>query len=78
MNFYGVGTVGEKGQIVIPAKARAELKIESGNEFIFFGHGKMINIVKASELNEMLNKLSEKFTEQISNVKEKISKIRNK
>ncbi|MBN8690442.1 MAG: AbrB/MazE/SpoVT family DNA-binding domain-containing protein [Armatimonadetes bacterium] len=32
--FYGSVTVGERGQIVIPAEARAELQIKPGDKLI--------------------------------------------
>jgi AbrB family looped-hinge helix DNA binding protein len=33
-NFYGVVTVGTRGQIVIPAEARAKLQIEEGDKMV--------------------------------------------
>jgi AbrB family looped-hinge helix DNA binding protein len=79
MQFYGIGTVGEKGQVVIPAKAREMLKINPGDEFIFFGHGgHLINMVKASELNNILDRMTKKFTNKISGIKAKIKKNINK
>jgi AbrB family looped-hinge helix DNA binding protein len=32
--FYGVVTVGTRGQMVIPAEARAELQIEEGDKMV--------------------------------------------
>lgn len=78
--FYGLGTVGEKGQIVIPAKAREILKIKPGDEFIFFGHGNhLIHMVKASELNGILDRMTEKIVKTFSSIKENVRKnINNK
>lgn len=36
--FYGSVTVGERGQIVIPAEARSELEIERGDKLIVMRH----------------------------------------
>ncbi|HVL40469.1 MAG TPA: AbrB/MazE/SpoVT family DNA-binding domain-containing protein [Fimbriimonadaceae bacterium] len=36
--FYGSVTVGERGQIVIPAEARAELGINSGEKLLVMKH----------------------------------------
>ncbi|MBV6459007.1 MAG: hypothetical protein HONBIEJF_02146 [Fimbriimonadaceae bacterium] len=36
--FYGSVTVGERGQIVIPAEARSELSIEPGDKLIVMRH----------------------------------------
>jgi AbrB family looped-hinge helix DNA binding protein len=36
--FYGTSTVGERGQIVIPAEARAELGIQPGDKLMVMRH----------------------------------------
>lgn len=36
--FYGSATVGERGQVVIPAEARQELGIEPGDKILFMHH----------------------------------------
>jgi AbrB family looped-hinge helix DNA binding protein len=36
-NFYGVTTVGTKGQIVIPAEARDEMNLQPGEKVIIIG-----------------------------------------
>lgn len=35
--FYGAATVGERGQIVIPAEARKKLGIETGDKILIMG-----------------------------------------
>lgn len=35
--FYGAVTVGERGQIVIPAQARRDLKIQAGDKLLVLG-----------------------------------------
>jgi len=56
--FYGSVTVGERGQIVLPAKLREEYGIEAGDKLLVIGpnlHGKAgILIVKAEVLSELL------------------------
>ncbi len=38
--FYGSTTVGERGQVVIPAEARRDLNISQGTKLLVFsGHG---------------------------------------
>jgi AbrB family looped-hinge helix DNA binding protein len=74
MQFYGTGTIGEKGQVVIPAKAREKLGIKPGDDFIFFGHGPVIHIVQANKINNILDKMAEKFTKSISGMREEIEK----
>lgn len=72
IKFYGLGTVGEKGQIVIPAKARKSLGIKSGDKFIFFGKGPITHLVKTHELNNIFSKMTQEFTKNISGVKKQI------
>ena len=37
-SFYGASTVGERGQVVIPAEARAELGIHPGDKILMMRH----------------------------------------
>jgi len=74
--FYGVGTVGEKGQIVIPAEAREKFEIKAGDKFVFFGHHS-IHMIKADEVNDFLDRITQKF-DRIEKVKEKIKDIKSK
>lgn len=49
--FYGAITVSDRGQIVIPAKARRDFSIEIGDKLLVFGdlqHG--IAIAKADDV----------------------------
>ncbi len=49
-HIFGMVTVGEKGQIVIPAKARKLFKIESGDHLIVLGdEGQGLAIIKAKD-----------------------------
>ncbi len=36
--FFGTATVGERGQIVIPAEARAELQMQPGEKILIMRH----------------------------------------
>ena len=36
--FYGAVTVGERGQVVIPAEARKAFGIETGDKLLVFAH----------------------------------------
>lgn len=51
--FYGAITVSERGQIVIPADARRDFGIETGEKLLVFGDlEKGLAITKASALLE--------------------------
>jgi AbrB family looped-hinge helix DNA binding protein len=39
--FYGSVTISERGQIVIPAEARKDFKINTGDKLLVFGDMKM-------------------------------------
>lgn len=60
-HLFGLVTVGDKGQIVIPAKARKMFDISSGDQLVVLGdEAQGIAIVKAEEflsLANMINKL---------------------
>jgi AbrB family looped-hinge helix DNA binding protein len=52
-SFYGTATVGERGQIVIPAEARGELEISPGDKLLVMKHpmhdGLMIFKIEAAQ-----------------------------
>ncbi len=54
--FYGSVTVGERGQVAIPAEARREMIIEPATKLLAFGHPnrKVLLFIKAEFATEML------------------------
>lgn len=53
--IWGVTTVGERGQVVIPVKAREELHLEKGDQLVVISKGhKMAGLIKESEITGML------------------------
>jgi len=56
--FYGVTTVGERGQVVIPAEARRDFNIKPADKLVVLGsHNKGgIMITKAETLTQFLSK----------------------
>ena len=59
--LFGVVTVGDKGQIVIPAKARKIFDISAGEQMIVLGQeGEGIAIVKANEFLAVADSIREK------------------
>ncbi len=60
--FYGTTTVGEKGQVVIPAEARQSMGIAKGDKLLTFGFGSnMVAMVKLSELEQFATHLSDRL-----------------
>lgn len=58
-HFYGTTTIGEKGQVVIPAEARKAMGLKTGDKLLVFGMGKsMVAIAKFAQLEQMADKMS--------------------
>lgn len=55
--FCGATTVGERGQIVIPAEARKEYGLEIGDKVMVFmsHHGNGLIVLKADQVTRMLS-----------------------
>ena len=54
--FYGATTIGERGQVVVPAEARKDLNLPPSTKVMVFGGliGEGLLIVKADSVAEML------------------------
>jgi AbrB family looped-hinge helix DNA binding protein len=49
--FYGTTTIGEKGQIVVPAEAREAMKLKKGEKLLVFSMGSgMLALTKLENL----------------------------
>jgi AbrB family looped-hinge helix DNA binding protein len=61
--FYGSATVGERGQVVIPANARAELEIKPGDKLLIMRHPvhQGIMMVKLDHLRGFLDEFSKEI-----------------
>jgi AbrB family looped-hinge helix DNA binding protein len=59
--FYGATTIGERGQMVIPAEARKDFNITPASKLLVFGsqgHGGLM-IVKAEDVTEFISAATE-------------------
>jgi len=62
--FYGSTTVGERGQVVIPIKARRDFKMRSGEELLVTGaHGRFLMMMKISEIKGVMEELAGRVRE---------------
>ncbi len=73
--FYGSTTVGERGQLVIPAEARRDFKITPSTKLLVFGHhrhgGLMLTRAETvSEFIEMANVMIENLEKLRNSLKE--------
>jgi len=61
--MYGVSSLGERGQIVIPAKMREEIGLEKGDNFVFVSRDKFIGMIREEDmtgyLKEMLDQIED-------------------
>ena len=69
---YGAVTVGERGQLVIPAELRRALRIKSGDQLMVFAkvEKKIINLMPEKDFSEFL----EKAAKLISKLESKVHK----
>lgn len=73
--FFGSVTVGERGQIVIPKKAREVFRIEAGDQLLLFGdEEKGIGIVPKMALQEIMGVISGGFHSEKERKKNKKDK----
>ena len=62
--FYGSTTVGARGQVVIPIKARRDFKLKPGEDLLVSGaHGRFLMIMKMSEMKGVMEELNQKAQE---------------
>lgn len=60
--FFGTTTIGERGQIVIPAEARKAMKLKNADKLLAFGMGNdMLVLAKVSQLEKFAKQLSSKL-----------------
>ena len=62
--FYGSTTVGERGQVVIPAEARRDFQITPATKLLVFGspHGGGLIFTKAESVTEFLTRAMSTLT----------------
>lgn len=63
--LYGTTTVGTRGQVVIPAMARKELKIKPGDQLLVLSkHGKALGLIKSEDLGGLIEMLMENIIDK--------------
>ena len=61
-HFHGTTTIGEKGQIVIPAETRKAMDLKSGDKLLVFSMGKnMVALTKFDQLEKMADVMSKRL-----------------
>lgn len=76
--LYGTTTMGARGQVVIPAQARKDLKLKPGDQLVVLGKfGKSLGFVKAEHMEEIIGIIMEQIagSEMESDVRNHIQKL---
>jgi len=62
--FFGSVTVGERGQVVIPADVRKSFKIKSGDKLVVLGKPgmEMFSFIPAENFNQFLGEAAKLFS----------------
>jgi AbrB family looped-hinge helix DNA binding protein len=62
--FYGSATVGERGQVVIPAEARQNMGIKPGDKLLIFSgtKGNSLSVMKAEQVTEFVSRAMAKLS----------------
>lgn len=69
----GTTTVGERGQVVIPAEIRKLMKLVTGDKLLVFcKFDQVIGLIKAENLDKFLDKISTHVMKGVKNFREKI------
>ena len=73
MKFYGSTTIGERGQIVLPARLRDDFKIQKGDKLLVLGNADAyrISLVNPETMSKHLDRMSEQITKMKSTIKKK-------
>jgi AbrB family looped-hinge helix DNA binding protein len=73
MKFYGSTTVGERGQIVLPAKLRNDFSIKKGDKLLVIGNADSyrISLVNPESMSTYLDIMSKQIDKMKTTIKKK-------
>ena len=70
-SFYGMTTLGEKGQVVVPAEARKAMSLEKGEKLLVFSFDEDVLVLSKTEGME---KFAAHLSEQLKDINAAIGK----
>jgi len=76
--LYGTTKVGARGQVVIPAEARKDLRLKPGDQLLVIGkHNKALGLIRSEDLAEMIEMVMENIVDKKwkDKIKSHIAKI---
>ncbi|MFA4818507.1 MAG: AbrB/MazE/SpoVT family DNA-binding domain-containing protein [Patescibacteria group bacterium] len=60
--YIGTVTVGERGQVVIPADLRHKLRLTAGTKMVvWLSHGRMMGMLKAEDMSSFIQAINREF-----------------
>lgn len=59
--MWGVSSLGERGQIVVPSKLREEMGLEKGDNFVFVTKDKFIGMIREEDMTRLLRGMLEEI-----------------
>ncbi|MBU0612680.1 AbrB/MazE/SpoVT family DNA-binding domain-containing protein [Patescibacteria group bacterium] len=69
----GTTTVGERGQVVIPAEVRKRMNLETGDKLLVFCKlDKFVGLVKSDDIDKLLDKMTEKMVSRVEKIRKDI------
>lgn len=81
--MYGMATMGPRGQIVIPAEARKDLNIVSGDRLLVVGKfGKILSMIKTEDIEGMVSMMMDHVVKNVDDepfkkhVKKQVAELR--
>lgn len=72
MKFYGSTTLGERGQIVIPAEAREALKLEKGEKLLVLGMNNETLVLQKISALKHISDMLEKRSKEVKEIMEQL------
>lgn len=73
LKICGTTTIGERGQVVIPAEVRQAMGLKTGDKLLVFcKFDQLICLIKAENLDEFLDKIASHVLAKMKSIKEKI------
>jgi len=52
--LWGITTIGERGQLVVPSKLREEMGVAGGDQFMVVTKGKFIGLIREEDMTDLL------------------------
>ena len=73
--FYGTVTVGERGQIVVPAQAREDLDLNPGDKLLVFRHPHqlgliVVNVNNVGQIMAFMEQALERMREELGDAED--------